>query len=595
MNRPLKLALTMLGGLWCVAGSAQAQFMPAMDRGRVTAVLSPEELTPGSGFKLEVTLELAKGWHANAHRVGLPGLIPTTLELQLPAGLALERIDYPEGKQVHMEWAGRSIALYEGRVTISAVGRVRRDAAPGPVTIQGGLQYQACDDQVCLAPRILPVNVTTEILPAPAGMDTTEPDATAVAAATPGVGLESALAERGLVLFLAGVLLLGLGLNLTPCVYPMLSVTVSIFGAQTDTNTLRVFSKALVYVLGMATMYSTLGLVAALTGGLFGGLLQHQWVLAGIAALLLALALSMFGLFEIRAPTALMSRLGGTTTASYAGLFVSGLVVGVIAAPCVGPPIVALLALVAARADPWFGFGTLFTMSIGLGAPYLVLGTFSGLLKKLPRSGMWMDWTKKLFGVVLAGVALFYFALAFAPGLVFWVMPVTLLAGGAYLGFVERSGRDRRGFRALKWAVGLTAILTGSILLASRPSGAPDWIPYHPDRLAEARAEGKPVLLDFYADWCIPCHEMDLRTFSDPRVIETSRQFVTLKADMTRTGSPEVQKLVENFSIVGVPTYIFIGRDGRELTGLRRIGFVPADEFLALMNRALAHEDTASR
>jgi thiol:disulfide interchange protein DsbD len=236
--------------------------------------------------------------------------------------------------------------------------------------------------------------------------------------------------RKGTLLAFLGIFVIGLALNLTPCVYPMLSITVSLFGARTDTHTMRVFLKALIYVLGMATMYSILGVAAALSGGLFGGLLQSPWVLTAIAVLMFGLALSMFGLYELRMPYWLTSKLGGTTTMGTIGVYLSGLVVGVFAAPCIGPPILALLALVGARGDPMFGFWTSFTLSFGLGFPYLVLGTFSGLLKKMPRSGVWMVWVKKVFGVVLIGVAFFYLGLALLPRLTVYVVPLTLFIGG---------------------------------------------------------------------------------------------------------------------------------------------------------------------
>src|SRR5258708_21708980 len=186
--------------------------------------------------------------------------------------------------------------------------------------------------------------------------------------------------------------LIGLALNLTPCVYPMLSVTVSVFGARRSAPSLQVVGSALLYVLGMATMYSVLGVTAAFTGGLFGGWLANPLVSVGIGLLLIGLSLSMFGLYELTPPAAVLNRLGDAGTTRAIGIFLSGLVVGVFAAPCVGRPVVALLAVVGQKGDPWFGFTSFFTLAMGLGAPYLVLGTFSNLIQRMPRSGEWMLW-----------------------------------------------------------------------------------------------------------------------------------------------------------------------------------------------------------
>lgn len=194
--------------------------------------------------------------------------------------------------------------------------------------------------------------------------------------------------EKGVLLAFIGIFVIGLALNLTPCVYPMLSVTVSLFGANEASSVWKAFGRAAVYVLGIASMYTVLGTVDAFTGSLFGGVLQSPWVLASVGALLFALAASMLGLYEIRLPAGLTTTLGAWHGAAGSfGLLLSGLVVGIFAAPCIGPPVIALLAFVGANGDPLFGSAAFLTLSLGLGLPYLILGTFSGLLNRLLRSG----------------------------------------------------------------------------------------------------------------------------------------------------------------------------------------------------------------
>ncbi len=383
--------------------------------------------------------------------------------------------------------------------------------------------------------------------------------------------------DRGLPLALMLVFLIGLALNLTPCIYPMLAVTVSIFGGQTESRSVRVFGKAVIYVLGIATMYSVLGVAAALTGGLFGGLLQSRIVLVGISVLFLLLALSMFGVYELRLPPGLMNKLGGTQKAGLAGVFLSGLLVGVFAAPCIGPPIIALLALVGQRADPLFGFLVFFVLSLGLGAPYLVLGTFSGLLQKMPRSGEWMIWVKKLLGFVLIGVAAFYLSLAFRPSLVLILVPLTLVIGGLYLGFLEHSAAPGRWFVWLKRIAGTAAVIAGILFFLSGREPSWEWTPYTANRL---EAANQPTVVYFSADWCIPCLELDRRTFTDEAVRRELRRFATLKADVTRYDSPESRELREQFAIRGVPTLVFLNAAGNELPNTRKVGFVNVDDML---------------
>jgi thiol:disulfide interchange protein DsbD len=366
----------------------------------------------------------------------------------------------------------------------------------------------------------------------------------------------------------------------------MIGVTVSIFGAQKTRSPLASFGMALVYVLGLATMYSTLGVIAALSGGLFGSALQSPVVSVGIGVLLIGLALSMFGLYQLQPPAWVLSRFGGVTATSMVGAFFSGMLVGIFAAPCVGPPVVALLAVVGAKGDPWFGFLSFFTLSMGLGLPYLVLGTFSGLMRRLPRSGEWMIWVERLFGVILFSVGLFYALLALAPGLAAWVAPVALLVGGIYLGFIERSTSRWPGFPWLKRIAGTAAVVLAVILTRGLSRAGATFEAYSPPAVQSALASGNPVLLDFSADWCIPCRELEHITFKDPRVLGESRRFRMFRVDLTRFDSAEAESLRTQWKIHGVPTIVFLTRDGREIPGARVEGFLEPETFLQRMKAA---------
>ena len=381
---------------------------------------------------------------------------------------------------------------------------------------------------------------------------------------------------------------MGLALNLTPCVYPMMGVTISLFGGGVGGGGLgapaaggvKALPRAIVYVLGIALMYSSLGVAAALTGSLFGGWLANPWVLGAIGLLLLAMALSMFGFYELTVPSGVLSKLGGAAGASLFGTFLAGLLVGVFAAPCIGPPIIALLGYVGSKGDPVFGFWAFFVLSMGLGLPYLVLGVSSGLLTKLPRSGSWMEWVKHLLGVVLLGVAAFYLCLAIAPSKLAWVVPAALGLGGLYLGFLEPTGRDRPTFRRFKWAVGVAGIVAAVLVVFERPAPAVTWQAYSDAAVAEARAQGRPVVLDFSADWCVPCHELEQNTFTDRGVAEALEPFTRLKVDFTREDAPQTVELRRRYTITGVPTILFLGPDGREVPAARIVGFLGPRAFV---------------
>lgn len=517
------------------------------------ALLSLDKLAPGSTFRVAVVVNVEPPWHINANPA-TAGLIATTLSIATNDTVSITGIEYPKGKEIKVSWSPEPASLYAGRVVIFAESKVAESAAMGPLKIEGRLRYQACDDKVCRPPKTIPLSITTEVVdksqspqPIHAEIFGAPPPAaggSSVAAATGAAenSIAKLISERGLLIAFVFVFLGGLALNLTPCVYPMIAITVSYFGGRNERKLGTALAHALTYCMGLVLTYSALGLAAALTGGLFGALLQSPVVLILIALLLVALALSMFGLYELQPPQFLVQKAAGLSSkAGYVGVFFLGATVGVIAAPCLAPILVALLAFVGQRADPWLGWWLFFVLASGLGLPYVVLGTFSGLLTRLPKSGTWMVWVKRVFGVLMILVA------------VWFVHPLIAPKG------------------------------TTESLIA--------WQPYSAEAVASA---DKPVLIDFYADWCIPCHEMDKKTFPDPRIVEKSKQFLMLKVDLTRSDSPAVQQLANRFGIAGVPTYVFMAPGGRELTQLRLVGFVPADEFLKLMDQALTAKPEAT-
>jgi len=376
------------------------------------------------------------------------------------------------------------------------------------------------------------------------------------------------------------VFFLGLGLNLTPCVYPMLSITISLFRGSEQASRGRAFVRALAYVLGMVTMYSVLGLLAAMTGSFFGEWLQNFWVQLSTGILVIGLAFSMLGIYQFRLPSWLMLSYQGSAKGALLGFFISGLLVGIVAAPCMGPAVLALLTFVSVQQNRVFGFLLFFVMALGLGVPYLLLGTFSGLLSKLPKSGAWLVWFERLMGVVLLTFGIFYIAIAFKWPFLKWIVPVAFVAGGLYLGWIERSARLAKSFFAFQWILGALAIAIGLFFFFTPKSGIV-WEKYHAGILESARVSGQPVVLDFYADWCIPCHELDQFTYSDPRVIAKLQRFRKIKVDTTSVDTDETREVIRRFDVFGVPTIIFLDGHGNEVENLRVNGYISPDEFMS--------------
>jgi len=393
----------------------------------------------------------------------------------------------------------------------------------------------------------------------------------------------------GMLWTLLGIFAGGLALNLTPCVYPMIPITVSFFGGragQGKPNQMKLVIHGLCYLLGLVLTNSILGVVAALTGGLMGAILQSPIVLTIIAAVLVLFAASLFGLWELRLPGSLNQMAGKSYTGYFGSLFM-GLTLGIVAAPCIGPFVLGLLTWVASVGDPWLGFLVFSTLSLGLGFPLFILAIFSGQLQHLPRAGGWMIWVRKLMGWVLVGMAV-YFIRPILPEFLKNMLPVGVaLAAGLHLGWIDKSEASFKFFPWLKAIAGITCLAVASMWITTWAIRGPGvkWHNYTEQILQQAVTQKKPVIIDFYADWCAPCREFDDIVFHHPDVVrQAEEKFIMIKVDVTKGGNPFHEQLLKQYGVKGVPTIVFLDTQGEELSDLRMVDFVPPNKFLIYMS-----------
>ena len=583
--------------------AAQAQSLqPATPVVQVSSVLSFDVVHPGSSFQVAVIAVIAPGWHINTNPPTSDYLIPTELRATPPEGVSLGDIIYPEGEMRRLQFAEDELGVYDGIAIIRFPVTLSKTVSIGEGTIDAVLEYQACDDLTCLAPEELnimipfqvvgldrpSVPVNPEIFPAAERALVSQEEATPVV--SPGGELITKLiTERGWLVALLSIFVLGLALNLTPCAYPMIPIVIGYFSQQGEGRTRRVLGLALVYLLGMALTYSVLGVVAALTGSMFGVLLQNRWVLAGIAAIMIVLALSLFGLYPIRPPRFLTRRLPGMSTGGALGALSMGLFSGIVASPCVAPITIGLLTYVGVSGDPWRGFWMFFTLALGLGSPYVVVALFAGSLWRLPKFGGWLTVVERVFGFALIGLAVYFLTPLLPAFIVSWLFFALAVAAGLYIGWLGRLPMQGRISSLSKKIIALACIGVGIYVMVPKPAlPSADWQTYDSVLLEQAQEERQPAIVDFYADWCLPCLELDRNTFSDKRVIEAMEPFLLLKADVSQYHSEDVEAMRERFAVKGVPTILFLDPYGEEIPETRIVGFVPPDEFLEIIGRATA-------
>ncbi len=554
-------------------------------------------------------------------------------------GIQIEKISLPPGKMKDDLTFGKTEVYYQPFQAVIALKR----GIEAPDQLSLASTYQGCNEPVgvCYAPIkkinevTLPaikaaVNTVAETLSgnaAAAPIDSTaalfQTPSRPPAIETESFKIEQMFASGSFGLILAGFFGIGLLLSFTPCVFPMFPILSGIIANRSQHMTKgRGFVLALAYVLGMAIAYAIAGVAAGLSGAMLSAVLQNAWVLGTFALIFILLAFSMFGFYELQLPSFLQSKISEEAGHLHGGhlssVFGMGALSALIVSPCVAAPLAGALLYISQTRDIVLGGSALFVMALGMGVPLLLIGASAGAL--LPKSGPWMESINQFFGVLLLAVAIWLISPVVSTVIYMLLWAALLIISAIYLHAIDPLPVNALGFRKFLKGVGVIALLTGVALLIGVLSGSRDvlqplsklsitsnssnvsfsekgWdqlahLPFQPVRSVTeldeiiAQSHDKYIMVDFYADWCISCKEMERFTFSDERVQAKLKDVVLLQVDVTH-GTPDDAALLKRFKLFGPPGILFLDRNGTEIPNIKIIGYLNKDDFLAVLNAVL--------
>jgi len=517
------------------------------------------------------------------------------LEPKLPEVLTLREEVWPMGEIEHGE------EVYRGDVALKLIVDVTNDAQVGDYTVSYDYSYQICrelDPEMCFLPNGGAGNFIFSVLDAGEKAQandhpifkTNDSNASTTVESADGGRLEDrltrALEKKSFIAFFL-VFVAGILISFTPCVYPMIPIIIGFVGGSAGGSKIKGFILSVFFVLGLVITYSILGVVAGATGALFGAFMSNPIVLWFIVVVFIALGASMMGVFDLTIPAGLQGAMMSGDRKGVVGAVLIGAVTGIVAAPCAGPPLLVLLSWIGNTGNLLLGFLYMATFAMGLGVLFIVIGTFAGAMTALPQAGSWMDKIKKGLGIVIFAVTIYYLSLLLSHSLYTIVLGAFLLWVGLYVGATgkwnELAGAGKAGkvlgtlflvAGLFYFIIGLAelnniSLSGGGVGTASQSSAQVDekhvaWtVNEHDAILAQAKSEGKPILIDFYADWCGVCVELDHKVWNQDIVIKASESYLALKLDYTRS-DPNLDALRKKYGVGGLPTVMILGPEGKE-------------------------------
>lgn len=563
------------------------------------ARLVPYQIEPTQNVVLEIDLEILEGYSTYAEMYEL------TFKTQ-NSGFKLGKFYIHPVKTFFDQTSKKKREGVTGKALLKAPLEAPEALLINDEKLEFFLTYQACTKTYCLFPKTieLTANFTWG---GPRGTDVNRN----IIKSTPALfdlfksfNFKDLYYSRGTLFILLSLFILGIFTSLTPCIYPLIPITLSVLGREAHSRSKKQnLIAANIYVIGMALSYAGLGVLAASSGLLFGSFVNSPWVLSLVCLVFLSMSLSSFGVFEVQMPSRLQFMLQTTGVGhGYFKIFFTGLIAGLVAGPCVGPILIGVLTFVSQTQDLWLGFWSLFAFALGMGQLLLILGLGGGIVKYLPKSGVWMNSVKYFFGTLLLGMFYYYLNMLLPRQIWQGSLGVGLITLGSFFFYTIRKP-DRPFYFILK-GFSLATLLFGVFLIfwsvmglgygfsnnadtihgasaLNREGALSNWTRFSNRAYQIAINSGKPIILDFYADWCAACLELEKKTFVDPKFIELTRDFNLLRFDATKE-SDDLKRLKAKYNILGLPTLIFYDKSGKIRPELEVNQFITTDEFQAI-------------
>ena len=591
---------------------------------------SKSSFKAGNEYDFAVVTEISKPWHINSANPHENWLIATELKIDSIAGFSLKGVEYPLGYDI--DFLGTAMSVYGDSTVIIFRVFIDKNITDGSYSIPVHFAYQPCNDAECRAPqsidKILKIKIGEEGDGINSGIFaiTGKPEASEkqnADSSRQNAGRESTAQENeiqrlidehgfwGYIIALGLAFITGLLLSFSPCTYPMIPITVSIFAGQ-NRSVGRGFIMSLFYVGSMAFVYGIMGLIVAMVGGVFGAWLASPSVVIGIAVVFVIFALSMFGLYELQVPSSLRQKLGSSAQGKggVLGVIILGVVAALVVSPCVGPFVAGILLYIATSGSPAIGFLVLFVFALGLGTLYVILGTFSSAINALPGAGEWMETIKKFFGFVLLLMALYFIRTIISHELLAILTSLLLLSFGVFGGGMDRLLPESGFFPRFKKFLGIIAFAIGIYLLfgslitqglilppiselisfqgtgmVKHMENEIEWINDLESGLKRAKVDNKPIIIDTWATWCANCKVLEKKTFSDPNFINYAKSWTPVKVQLEQANSQITKDFMARFGLkqFSLPTTLLLDADGNVKKVIQ--GVIEPDDLIAVMKK----------